>query len=244
MNEMRSYNTFAEHAHVGQPISQEQIAQELSKVFTWMVFGLLTSGLAAYSTTLYPEVYLSFMSKIQNPIIMILISLAPVFLIRYIYNKADLSPTGAASLFLIYSAFFGLFLGTIFFMYSLGSLFTTFLVASTTFASMAIYGYVTKKDLTRLGTLLGFAVIGLFLAFIINYFVGSPLMHMIYSGIGVIIFLGLTAYDTQAIKEQIIHSHSAHGFLPGKVIILGAFHLYINFINLFMMLLQFLGDRD
>ena len=170
--------------------------------------------------------------------------LSPVLLIRTIVNKADLTASSAASLFLVYSAFFGLFLGNIFYIYTAESLFSTLLVTSLTFFSMAIYGYYTKKDLTKFGTMLIIAMWGMFLGFIINLFLQNPFMHTIYCGIGVIVFLGLTAYDLQRMKSDIIEQKSLTGFYSGKSTILNSFLLYLNFINIFLLLLNFTGDRD
>ena len=225
-------------------ISEEDINQEISKVFLWMFFGLLTTAMTAYTTTLYPDFFYSIMEAVQSPFIYILIMISPVLLIRTIVNRADLTASAAASLFLVYSAFFGLFLGNIFYRYTAESLFSTLLVTSLTFLSMAIYGYYTKKDLTKFGTMLIIAMWGMFLGFIINLFLQNPLMHTVYCGIGVIVFLGLTAYDLQRMKSDIIEQKSLTGFYSGKSTILNSFLLYLNFINIFLLLLNFMGDRD
>ena len=146
-------------------------------------------------------------------------------------------------IFLLYSILTGISLSTIFSIYSNGSIASTFFISALTFGVMALTGYTTKTDLTKLGSLLIMGVVGIVIASIINVFLGSSLMHYIISIIGVLVFTGLTAYDVQKIKNignQIEQSTEN----SQKMMIMGALTLYLDFINLFLMMLRLFGNRD
>ncbi len=153
---------------------------------------------------------------------------------------------GAAQLFFYaYAALMGLSLAFIFQVYTGVSITTTFLTTAIAFAGLSLFGYTTKRDLSGMGTFLMMGLIGLVVASIVNIFLASSALAFAVSAIGVLIFAGLTAYDTQSIKNEYI-AHAQHGDSDwlGKSAIMGALRLYMDFINLFMFLLQFLGNRD
>jgi FtsH-binding integral membrane protein len=153
---------------------------------------------------------------------------------------------GAAQLFFYaYAAMMGLSLSFIFAVYTGTSITQTFLVTSIAFAGLSLYGYTTKKDLSGFGTFLMMGLIGLVVASIVNIFLASSALAFAISAIGVLIFAGLTAYDTQSIKNEYI-AHAQHGDADwlGKSAIMGALRLYMDFLNMFMFLLQFLGNRE
>jgi uncharacterized protein len=145
-------------------------------------------------------------------------------------------------MFMLYSALNGLTLAVIFILYTGASLVTTFAVTAGMFGAMSVYGFVTKRDLTRFGSLLFMALIGLILATIVNIFWANPVFYWIITYAGVLVFVGLTAYDTQMLKQ--IAVQTAHNpAMAARYAIVGALRLYLDFINLFLFMLRILGDR-
>jgi len=153
-----------------------------------------------------------------------------------------ISAATATLLFLIYSALNGVTFAAIFVIYTRSSIASAFLVTAGTFAAMSVYGYVTKRDLTGFGSFLFMGLVGIIIASVVNMFLHSAMISWITSYVGVFIFVGLTAYDTQKIK-QIGHGGFADEQSQHKAAILGALRLYLDFINLFLMLLRIMGDR-
>jgi FtsH-binding integral membrane protein len=171
-----------------------------------------------------------------------IVALAPLGVALYLRVKiASLSPGTAAVLFLVYAGLLGLSLSSLFIIYSVDSIVYTFFVASSIFLSMVVYGYITEKDLTSLGSFLFMGLIGLIIAGVVNIFMQNPIMHLVLGAIGVIVFTGLTAYDAQVIKSYYLESDSAD--IGEKKAIIGAMNLYLDFVNLFLYLLRFLGSR-
>ena len=166
-----------------------------------------------------------------------------VFAFSAMLNR--LSVAAAQLFFYVYAAAMGLSLSFIFAVYTGTSIAQTFLVTSIAFAGLSLYGYTTKKDLSGMGTFLMMGLIGLIVASIVNIFLASSAMAFAISVIGVLIFAGLTAYDTQSIKNEYI-AHAEHGDSEwlGKSAIMGALRLYLDFINMFMFLLNFMGNRE
>ena len=156
-----------------------------------------------------------------------------------------LSAAGAQLFFYVFAAAMGLSISWIFAYFTGISIAQTFLITSISFAGLSLWGYTTKKDISGWGSFLIMGVIGLIVASIVNIFLGSPAIHFAISVLGVLIFAGLTAYDTQKIKNDYIqHAASMDSEWLGKSAIMGALNLYLDFINLFMFLLQFLGNRE
>jgi hypothetical protein len=147
----------------------------------------------------------------------------------------------ATLLFLLYSVLNGATLSSIFLIYSVDSIATTFFVTAGTFGVMALYGAVTKQDLSKLGNILVMALIGVIIATVVNLFLKNGLLDMVVSGIGVLVFVGLTAYDTQKIKLMLADAEA--GETTEKIALLGALSLYLDFVNLFLHLLRFMGGR-
>jgi FtsH-binding integral membrane protein len=144
--------------------------------------------------------------------------------------------------FWAFAAVMGLSLSSVFLVYTSGSIAKVFFITASMFAATSLYGYTTKRDLAKMGSFLFMGMIGLFIAMIVNIFMQSPVMHYAISALGVLIFTGLTAWDTQRIKEEY---HVNHGYeLAGKLAVMGAVGLYINFVNIFMFLLSFFGNRE
>lgn len=215
------------------------LRQYMLNVFSYMSGGLAVTALVAYIAST-SAAFMSFL--FSSPLLYWTIALAPLGIAFYLMARISrISPETAKALFFGYAALLGLSLSSIFLMYSGISIAQTFFVTSSMFLSMVIYGYVTEKDLTSFGSFLIMGLIGLIIASIVNIFVGSSVMSLVISAIGVIIFTGLTAYDTQVIKGYYKELDSSD--VSTKKAIIGAFRLYLDFINLFLYLLRFLGNR-
>jgi len=214
----------------------------LAKVFNWMAIGLAITGVVAYF------VAASGMARtlISSPIFFILV-LAELGLVFFLSARIErIQPTTATGLFVGYSALNGVTLSLIFLAYTHTSIAATFVVTAGMFAAMAVYGMVTKRDLSGLGSFMFMGLIGLILASVVNIFLQSSALYWAISAIGVLVFVGLTAYDVQKIKnigENGIMTQGDAAIRKGAII--GALALYLDFINLFLMLLRFFGgSRD
>jgi uncharacterized protein len=213
----------------------------VKSVYNWMGIGLALTGFMAFYVSSSPT-----MIRIihGNPIIffiLILAELAMVFAISGMVNR--MSAGTATSLFVIYSALNGVTLSFIFLAYTRTSIVSTFFICAGTFIGCSIYGWATKKDLTSWGGFLMMGLIGIIIASLVNIFIQSSAMSIIISYIGVFIFVGLTAYDTQKIKNMAMTQPAGlNNAVVRKGAILGALSLYLDFINLFLMLLRIFGQ--
>ncbi|MBS1623244.1 MAG: Bax inhibitor-1/YccA family protein [Bacteroidetes bacterium] len=212
----------------------------ISKVYSWMSLALLITGaVAAYiaSSDALMEIIVGNRGVFYG---LLLGELALVWVISAAINR--LSATTATGLFILYSVMNGLTLSVIFLRYTASSIGTTFFVTAGTFAVMSVYGHTTKRDLTSWGNLLLMALIGLIIASVVNLFWQNSMFYWICTYAGILIFVGLTAYDTQKIKE-----YGAQGFSDSdsmqKGALIGALQLYLDFINLFLYILRLLGNR-
>ncbi|NDJ58377.1 Bax inhibitor-1/YccA family protein [Enterobacteriaceae bacterium 4M9] len=221
--------------------SGSRLQTYMAQVYGWMTCGLLLTAVVAWFAANTPAVMMFVFSSKITFFGLIIVQLALVFVLSGMVHK--LSPGMATSLFMLYSALTGLTLSSIFIAYTYSSIASTFVVTGGMFGAMSFYGYTTKRDLSRFGSLLFMALIGIILASLVNLWLKStPLMWAI-TYIGVLVFVGLTAYDTQKLKnigEQIDVNDS--GTLR-KYSIMGALTLYLDFINLFLMLLRIFGNR-
>lgn len=216
----------------------------LSNVFAYMASALAITGAVAYWFGTDMElVSILFNAEGRMSIFGYIIMFAPfgfVLLISAGFQK--FSSTVLLTLFLVYSLLMGLSLSTIFLIYTGTSIFITFFISAATFAIMAVLGYTTKTDLTKFGSILIMALIGVIIASIVNIFLGNTMLDLIISILGVLIFTGLIAYDVQKLKR--IGSGQEYGYeMTNKLAIMGALSLYLDFVNLFLFLLRFLGDR-
>lgn len=220
-------------------LESSSVSSFMSTVFTWMVAGLGVTAAAAYYAAA-SDLYLTVMQGMGRWVLL----LAPfAFLMVMNFGLQRLSVTSLAMLFLAFAATMGVSLGGIFLIYSMGSLTQVFLITAGTFAIMAIAGYTTNMDLSRLGSLLFMALIGILLASLVNWWMQSSMLDFIISAVGVLIFTGLVAYDTQRLKR--IAAGVEYGSVaPMKLALLGATSLYLDFLNLFLFLLRLLGRRD
>lgn len=210
----------------------------MQKVFGLMAGGLTITGLVAFFTAQSPAMLeLLYGSPLRWVIFLAPIGIAMLFGFRIQAMRAST----AQMVFWLFSALMGLSLASIFVVYTGESIARTFFIAAATFAGMALYGYTTKRDLSGFGSFLIMGVWGLLIAMIVNLFLASTALHWAISVIGVLVFTGLTAYDSQKIKEM--YSASDGHEVGTKKAVMGALNLYLDFINLFVFLLQFLGDR-
>lgn len=213
----------------------------MRSVYTWMTLALAITGL----TAMYMAKSLTVLNMMmQNSMMFWGILIAEVVLVMYMSARIHkISFTTATLLFIAYSVLNGMTLSILFLIYTMSSIATTFFVTAGTFGVIAIFGYVTKKDLTRIGNLCLMGVIGLIIASVVNMFLHNSMMDMFISYIGVLIFVGLTAYDAQKIKHLLSGDDIEVNESTQKIALLGALTLYLDFINLFIYLLRILGDR-
>jgi hypothetical protein len=213
----------------------------MRKVYGWMAMALVITALAAYGVATN-QVAANVLYS--NPILMWIIIGAEVLLVISLSAGVNkLSLPVATTMFVVYSLLNGVMLSSIFFIYSLGSIGTVFLITAATFGAMSLYGYLTQKDLTSWGKILMMALIGVIIATIVNIFVANSGLTLLVSYAGVLIFVGLTAYDTQRIKQMFLTAPDAGEHMQ-KYALLGALTLYLDFINLFLYLLRIFGKRD
>ena len=213
-------------------------------VYNWMAVGLCLTGAVAFYVSSSEAMMRFIFGNSMVFIVLILAELGLVFAISGMINK--MSASTATSLFVLYSALNGVTLSFIFLAYTSTSIASTFFICGGTFVACSIYGWTTKKDLTSMGGFLTMGLIGIIIASLVNMFIRSSAMNMIISYIGVIVFVGLTAYDTQKLKNMAMTQPAgADGAVVRKGAILGALSLYLDFINLFLMLLRIFGQgRD
>ena len=207
------------------------------QVYNFMAAGLGVTGLVAYAavaTGLYQQIA-------GTPLIW-LVMLAPLGAVLFLSFRIERMSTGAAqATFWTYAALMGLSLAGIFLLYTGTSIARVFFITAGTFAAMSLYGYTTQRDLSQFGSFLFMGLIGIVLVSLVNIFIGSSALQFAISVIGVIVFTGLTAWDTQRIKE--VYLESDPGDVLTKKALMGALSLYLDFINLFVMLLQLVGQR-
>lgn len=212
-------------------------------VYNWMAVGLALTGLIAFYVASSPNLLRYVYSNRLIFFGLIIAELAIVFTLSARINKMQAST--ATALFLLYSALNGLTMAMVFVVYTSSSIASTFFVCAATFVACSAYGWMTKRDLTSIGGFLMMGLIGVIIASVVNMFIRSSAVSMIVSYVGVLVFVGLTAYDTQYIKNMAISQPDGleAGVLRRGAII-GALKLYLDFINLFLMLLRIMGGRD
>ncbi|MBM2575347.1 Bax inhibitor-1/YccA family protein [Jannaschia sp. Os4] len=227
----------------------EGLRAHMNKVYGTMSVGLLITFAAAWAISglamVDGQMTQLGIALYASPLRWVLMFAPLAFVLVLSFGINKLSAAAAQGVFYLFAAVMGVSISSIFIVFTGTSIATTFLVTAGAFAGLSLWGYTTKKDLSGMGTFLLMGLIGLILASIINIFVASSAMQFAISVIGVLIFAGLTAYDTQRIKTEYV-AHAAHGDSEwlGKAAIMGALSLYLDFINLFMFLLQFLGNRE
>lgn len=213
----------------------------MRKVYVWMTLALVITGFTAYAVATTPNLQEMILLNTWVMWGLIIAEFALVMGISWGINK--LSLTTATLLFILYSVVNGATLSVIFVTYSMGTISKVFFITAGTFAVMAFIGYVTKTDLSKLGKILFMALIGIIIATIVNIFVKSSGLDLILSYLGVLVFVGLTAYDTQKIKQMLWQAGDLSEGAQ-KIALLGALSLYLDFVNLFLYLLRIFGRRN
>lgn len=212
----------------------------MRKVFVWMALALAITGITAYGVASTPALIMAVFTNKALFWGLIIAEFVLVFAVSGAINRLSLAT--ATLLFVLYSVVNGATLSFIFLAYSAAAIVKTFLITAGTFGAMALVGYTTKTDLTSLGKLLFMALLGIVIATVVNMFVGSAGFDLILSYIGVLVFVGLTAYDTQKIKQMCQEAPDA-GESMQKMALLGALSLYLDFVNLFLYLLRLFGNN-
>ncbi|MBX3530486.1 MAG: Bax inhibitor-1/YccA family protein [Rhizobiaceae bacterium] len=255
---IRNYNARVATAGRADAAIDEGLRAYMIRVYNLMAIGLAITGLAALGTVMLATTgdASSAAAVLPNgkmltnlgvalygsPLrwVVMLAPLAFVFLLSFRVHKMSVS--AAQTTFWAFAAVMGLSLSSIFLVYTSASIVQTFFITATAFGALSLWGYTTKRDLTGMGTFLFMGLIGLIVAMVVNIFLASPAIQFAISAIGVLIFAGLTAYDTQKIKEMYFEGDDV--MVAGRKAIMGALTLYLDFINLFTFLLQFLGNRE
>lgn len=236
------YNNFPGSERAVSQATAEASTVFLAKVFNWMAIGLGLTGLAAF-LTVNSEAALQLV--FGNKMVFFGLIFGELGLVFYLSARVQkISARTATVMFMIYSILNGVTLSAILMLYTTTSVAATFFITAGMFGAMAVYGFVTKKDLSSWGSFLFMGLIGIVIAAVVNIFLASSMLSWVISGIGVLVFTGLTAYDVQRITrmgEQGIMDNGAAAIRKGAI--MGALALYLDFINLFLMLLHFLGDR-
>ena len=222
---------------------QVRVNEFIRSVYNWMAIGLALTGFVAWYVSNTPALLNLILGNQILFFGLIIAELALVFTISARVHRMKAST--ATALFVLYAALNGATLSFIFIIYTRSSIASTFFVCAATFIACSIYGWTTKRDLTSMGGFMMMGLIGIIIASLVNIFIRSSAMHMIISFIGVLVSIGLTAYDTQHLKTMAVSQPADIGAgAVRKGAILGALKLYLDFINLFLMLLRILGNRD
>ncbi len=224
----------------------EGLRTHMNKVYGLMSVAMIVTGLVAYAFG-SSEALLSILRDpitLRPNVLGWIVMFAPLGMVMFMGAAVNrMSQAGAQLFFYVFAALMGLSISWIFAVYTDASITKTFFVTAISFASLSLYGYTTKKDISAWGSFLIMGVVGLIIAMIVNIFLQSAALDFAVSALGVLIFAGLTAYDTQKIKTMYLQAAQT-GAETGKMAIFGALTLYLDFINLFMFLLRFMGSRE
>jgi len=219
------------------PADEMTISQFFNAVYAWMAAGLALTGVVAYTVAsgIFP-----IPLTLGTFFVLVVVQLLLVVSISGAINR--IGPAAATALFLLYAALNGVTLSVIFWVYTKSTLTSAFLISASTFGAMSVYGYTTRRDLTRLGSLLFAALLGIVIASVVNMFMHSPMLYWLISYGGVILFIGLTAYDTQKLKLIAVQT-AGNPRMASRMAIVGSLQLYLDFINLFLFILRIMGNR-
>ena len=238
----------ASQAQQSTAVMDEGLRAYMLRVYNYMGSALLVTGIVALVTfklavdSLSPLIFSPLGNSIYNSGLAWVVMLAPLGVVFYMsFGINKMSASKAQTVFWIFAALMGISLSSIFVVYTETSITRVFFITAGTFGAMSLYGYTTKRDLTKLGSFLMMGLIGIIIASLVNIFMKSSMMYFVISILGVLIFVGLTAYDTQKIKNM--YAASDTGEIMGKKAVMGALTLYLDFINLFIMLLRLFGQR-
>ncbi|MCZ8180692.1 MAG: Bax inhibitor-1/YccA family protein [Allorhizobium sp.] len=217
----------------------EGLRKHMLRVYNYMGLGLVITGIVAFVVSQTPALYVPIF---QTPLKWV-VMLAPLaFVFFFSFRIHAMSAATAQMAFWAFAAVMGLSLASVFLVFTGTSIARTFFITATMFGAMSLYGYTTKRDLSQFGSFLMMGLIGVVIASIVNIFLGSSALQFAISVIGVVVFVGLTAWDTQNIKEQYAENYDQES--QQKLAVFGALSLYLNFVNLFQLLLSLTGQRE
>ncbi|KQZ49403.1 hypothetical protein ASD54_15855 [Rhizobium sp. Root149] len=235
MNPRFGYNP----AIQSQAAFDEGLRKHMLRVYNYMGLGLIITGIVAFIVGTTPALYVPIFSSPLKWVVM----LAPLaFVFFFSFKLQTMSASAAQMTFWAFCAVMGLSLASVFLVFTGASIARTFFIAATMFGATSLYGYVTKRDLAKFGSFLIMGLIGVMIASIVNIFLGSSALQFAVSVIGIIVFVGLTAWDTQNIKEQYAENFDQES--QQKLAVFGALSLYLNFVNIFQLLLSLTGQRE
>ena len=222
-----------------QALFDEGLRQHMLRVYNYMALGLVITGIVAFIVGSTPALYVPIFSTPLKWVVM----LAPLaFVFFFSFRIQSMSSSTAQMTFWAFCAVMGLSLASIFLVFTKTSIAQTFFITAAMFGAISLYGYTTKRDLSKMGSFLMMGLFGIIIAGIVNIFLGSSALQFAISVIGIVVFVGLTAYDTQNIKEQYSENYDQES--SQKLAVFGALSLYLNFVNLFQLLLNFTGERE
>lgn len=224
---------------IDQAVFDEGLRRHMLRVYNYMALGLVITGAVAFIVGTTPALYVPIFSTPLKWVVM----LAPLaFVLFFSFRIQSMSGSAAQSMFWAFCAVMGLSMASIFLVFTGTSIARTFFIAATMFGATSLYGYTTKRDLSKFGSFLIMGLIGVVIASLVNIFLGSTMLQFIVSVVGILVFVGLTAWDTQSIKEQYADHFDAES--QQKLAVFGALSLYLNFVNIFQLLLNFTGERE
>ncbi|SCW72326.1 Bax inhibitor-1/YccA family protein [Ancylobacter rudongensis] len=239
MNTPNSGFQWSRTASVDQAVYDEGLRRHMLRVYNYMALGLVLTGAVAFIVGTTPALYVPIFSTPLKWVVM----LAPLaFVLFFSFRMQSMSASSAQTMFWAFCAVMGLSMASIFLVFTGTSIARTFFIAATMFGATSLYGYTTKRDLSLFGSFLIMGLIGVVIASVVNIFLGSTMLQFIVSVVGILVFVGLTAWDTQSIKEQYADNFDAES--QQKLAVFGAFSLYLNFVNIFQLLLNFTGERE
>ncbi|MCY1665588.1 Bax inhibitor-1/YccA family protein [Rhizobium sp. SL86] len=235
MNPRFGYNP----AIQSQAAFDEGLRQHMLRIYNYMGLGLVITGLVAFFVASTPALYVPIFSTPLKWVVM----LAPLaFVFFFSFKIQTMSASTAQMTFWAFCAVMGLSLASVFLVFTGASIARTFFITATMFGATSLYGYVTKRDLSKFGSFLMMGLIGVVIASVVNIFLGSSALQFAISIIGIFVFIGLTAWDTQNIKEQYAENFDQES--QQKLAVFGALSLYLNFVNIFQLLLSLTGQRE
>jgi FtsH-binding integral membrane protein len=215
------------------------LRKHMLRIYNYMAVGLVLTGLVAFTVASVPALYVPIFSSPLKWVVM----LAPLgFIFFFSFKLQTMSASTAQTMFWAFCAIMGLSMASVFLVFTGTSVARTFFIAASMFGAMSLYGYTTKTDMTKFSSFLIMGLIGVVIASIVNIFLGSSALQFIISVVGILVFLGLTAWDTQNIKEQYAENIGAES--QQKMAVWGALSLYLNFVNIFQLLLNLTGERE
>jgi uncharacterized protein len=226
-------------ARAGDALFDAGLRQHMLRVYNYMGLGLVLTGLIALAVSSTPALYVPIFGTPLKWVVM----LAPLaFVLFFSFRIQSMSAGAAQGFFWAFCAVMGLSLASVFLVFTGVSIARTFFIAAAMFGATSLFGYTTKRDLSQFGSFLIMGLIGVVIASLVNLFLGSSALQFVVSVVGILVFTGLTAWDTQAIKEQYAEHYDSES--KQKLAVFGAFSLYLNFVNLFQLLLYFTGQRE